>query len=59
MRCTKIEDAVLCLISILIVCWMAYEGMMVSATSNFSLLFSVAALKRDTQYLGNPIGDVE
>lgn len=44
MRCVKMKEVVLCLISILILCWMIYEGMMVSATSNFTLLFSVVTL---------------
>ena len=34
------KDVVLVTICILILFWMVYEGMMVSATSNFTLLFA-------------------
>ena len=44
LECIYKKDAVLCVISMLILCWMVYEGMMISATSNFTLLFSVALI---------------
>ena len=43
MRCVKMKESILCLISMMVLCWMMYEGMMVSGTSNFTLLFSVVA----------------
>ena len=43
-QCIKKEDVVLVVICILILVWMAYEGMMISATSNFTLLFATAIL---------------
>lgn len=43
MRCVKLKESILCLISIMVLYWMMYEGMMVSGTSNFTLLFSVVA----------------
>ena len=44
MHCVKIKESILCVISMLVLCWMMYEGMMISATSNFTLLFSVAMI---------------
>lgn len=40
MKCIEKKDVVLVTICILILFWMVYEGMMVSATSNFTLLFA-------------------
>ena len=46
MRCVKMKESVLCVISMMILCWMLYEGMMVSGTSNFTLLFSVVVFNQ-------------
>lgn len=45
-RCINESETILCVISTLILCWMMYEGMMVSATANFTLLFSVVTIKK-------------
>jgi hypothetical protein len=41
------KDVVLTTICILILFWMVYEGMMVSATSNFTLLFAGTLIGTD------------
>lgn len=46
LECVKNKEEILVIICMLILCWMAYEGMMISTTSNFTLLFSVASLNR-------------
>ena len=45
-RCKRANDTVLCILCVLIMVWLMYEGMMVSATSNFTLLFATAFLKK-------------
>lgn len=47
-RCKRANDTVLCILCVLIMVWLMYEGMMVSATSNFTLLFATAFLKNNT-----------
>jgi hypothetical protein len=46
-HCIKMKEPILCSICIMILCWMMYEGMMVSATSNFTLLFSVTMINNE------------
>lgn len=46
MHCRKLDESVLCVISMMVLCWMMYEGMMVSATTNFTLLFSVTLISK-------------
>lgn len=46
LRCVKMKESILCVISMMVLCWMIYEGMMVSATSNFTLLFSLTVIKQ-------------
>lgn len=46
-RCKKNGDNVLCIVCIIIMFWLMYEGMMISATSNFTLLFATAILNKD------------
>ena len=45
LRCVRMKEPILCIISIAILSWMMYEGMMIAATFNFTLLFSVAKIK--------------
>ena len=47
MKCIEKKDVVLTTICILILFWMVYEGMMVSATSNFTLLFAGTLIGTD------------
>ena len=47
MKCIEKKDVVLTTICILILFWMVYEGMMVSATSNFTLLFASTLIGTD------------
>lgn len=41
LECIKKKQVILCLLCFLIMIWMAYEGMMVSATANFTLIFAM------------------
>ena len=45
LRCVRMKEPILCIVSIAILVWMMYEGMMIAATFNFTLLFSVAKIK--------------
>lgn len=42
--CQKKEDIVLCSIVTVFIIWSMYEGMMISASSNFTLLFAIGSL---------------
>ena len=46
LRCVRMKEPILCIISIAILSWMMYEGMMIAATFNFTLLFSVVKIKQ-------------
>ena len=48
--CIKQKEYMLLILSMCVLIWMVYEGMMVSATSNFTLLFAMTYMKRNMEY---------
>ena len=48
--CIKQKEYMLLILSMCVLIWMVYEGMMVSSTSNFTLLFAMTYMKRNMEY---------
>lgn len=46
LRCVRMKEPILCIVSIAILVWMMYEGMMIATTFNFTLLFSVVKMRQ-------------
>lgn len=47
LECCKNKDIVLSIITVIFMMWLVYEGMMLSATSNFTLLFAFGQWKKN------------